>query len=423
MPLHSALGPAAIRRAVPVPAHWKARAKEWGPARAVWTALRRRQVLQEYRARRDHYARLADSNGITYDESEIGRVVTQRLAARGATPVARRMGEIHTFACIPLAGWHRSLLPDLRELGPVTHFDYVALGYGVDELARADGAARQRRTEMLGQLRAQLFATHQCNPIDWIFCYGGGQDTSPSLIREVADTLGIPAVNMSLDDKQGWIGRSVGECRTGAADITAAFDLFLTSARVACEWHMLEGGRPLYSPEGFDIQEYHPRAVASDMGVSFVGVGYGARIAIVDEVRRAGIPVATFGAGWPNGRWADDMPDIFSRSAINLGMGGIEYAEWFTNLKGRDFEVPATGGGMYLTTYNADLAQHFELGREIVCYASREELIDLLQHFLRRPDDSRTIARQGYARCVAEHRWLHRYVRALRMLGILATDA
>ena len=411
--------PNSIRRAVPLPANWKTALKEWGPVRELWTRVRRRQVLGEYLARREYYVRRADELGLVYDAAKVAQAVRMRLRARGATPAVRAVGEVHTFACIPMFRWHRSLLPDLHELGPVTHFDYTALGYSVGELACADRRALGRRREMLEQLRAAVVETHRVRPIDWIFCYSGGQDMSPSLMTQITEELGIPTVNMSLDDKQGWAGRSAGDARTGAADLTASFDLFLTSSRVACEWHMVEGGRPLYLPEGVDVKEYQPHAIPRDLPVSFVGAAYGFRASVVADLRRSGIPIHLFGAGWPGARWADDAVEVFNRSQINLGMGGIEYAEWFTNVKGRDFEIPATGGGVYLTTFNADLAQHFEIGREILCYASREELVDLARHYLRHPEEAAEIAARGRARCVREHRWFHRYSAALRVLGIL----
>jgi spore maturation protein CgeB len=119
----------------------------------------------------------------------------------------------------------------------------------------------------------------------------------------------------------------------------------------------------------------------------------------------------------------EDLVEIFNRSQINLGHGGIGYSETLTNVKGRDFDVPCTGGGMYLTTFNSDLAQHFRIGEEIACYQSREELIDLIHHYLRRPDERREMARRARQRCVREHRWSYRYIRILQLLGVLNEEA
>lgn len=407
------------RRAVPLPSTVKESLRRWPPARAAWTRYRAAQVLREYRRRRDAYARIAEERKIVYSEAATAAAVRRRLSERGYTPAPRQRGEIHTFACFPSYGWHRHLLPDLRELGPVTHFDYEALGYSFDEFSRCDARSIARREEMSARILPALRAAHAERPVDWIFWYGGGQDTSRTVVARIAEELGIPVANMSLDDKQGWAGATASGWRAGAADITAAFDLYATSARVACEWHLIEGGRPLYMPEGFDASAYQPREVERDLPVSFVGVAYGFRVVVLEELRRHGVAAAAFGAGWPAGK-AADIVGIFNRSRINLGMGGIEYSEELTNVKGRDFEIPGTGGGMYLTSFNPDLALHFHVGTEIVCYRGRDEMLELIRYYLARPDEANAIACAARERSLREHRWLHRYETMLRVLGVLA---
>ena len=126
-----------------------------------------------------------------------------------------------------------------------------------------------------------------------------------------------------------------------------------------------------------------------------------------------------FGSGWRHASWVDDPADVFCRSAINLGMGGIGYSEELTNVKGRDFEIPGCGGGVYLTSFNADLAQHFVVGEEILCYSSRDEMLELIRYYLAHRDEADAIARRARERSLREHRWLHRYQRVCRILGIL----
>ena len=112
--------------------------------------------------------------------------------------------------------------------------------------------------------------------------------------------------------------------------------------------------------------------------------------------------------------------EVINRTRINLGMGGIGYSESLTNVKARDFEVPGTGGGMYLTSFNTDLARHFVVGHEIACYRNREELVELVRYYLARPEEASAMAARARARCLAEHRWLHRFQKICRILGILS---
>jgi hypothetical protein len=155
--------------------------------------------------------------------------------------------------------------------------------------------------------------------------------------------------------------------------------------------------------------------------VSFVGGAYGFRPQWIGEFRQQGIPIEVFGPGW-NTRsvWGDEQISVLNRSQINLGSGGIGYSQQLTNVKTRDFEIPGTGGGMYLTTYNADLAKHFRIGEEIVCYHSTEEALDLARYYLAHPEEARMIAQRGRERCLREHRWLHRYQYICKGLGVLS---
>jgi hypothetical protein len=211
----------------------------------------------------------------------------------------------------------------------------------------------------------------------------------------------------------------MGDHRAGQIDLATVFDLSWTSARVSCEWYMVEGGRPVYLPEGFDGCTFKPQAVAPDIGVSFIGAAYGQRPSIIQALRKAGIDVRAWGSGWKGSGWEPDPVRIMNRSRINLGMGYLGYSRTLTNVKARDFEIPAVGGGVYLTTYNSDLAQHFHLGEEILCYKDLDEMVELIRHYLKNEEAAREIAIRGRERCLAEHRWLHRYLAICEILGIV----
>jgi len=391
--------------------------------RRLWTGGRRRQLHREYEARREHYERAAQERGLVYRESEIVRSVRARLGSRGYSPVAKRSGEIHTFAFIPQISWHAALLNDLRELGPVTLFDYSELGFSWQEFYGATAQGLERRRTMNGLVLPALRDSHARNPVDCMLVYASGVEISSGTIRRITEELGIPTVNLCLDDKQSWTGEWMGDHRAGQVDIAAAFDLSWTSARIACEWYLAEDARPLYMPEGFDASMYRPMIVPQDIPVSFVGAAYGFRPSVIEFLKSRRIPVQVFGPGWDTQvAWGQNQVEVFNRSLINLGMGGIGYSEDLTNVKTRDFEIPGTGGGMYLTSFNADLAQHFIVGKEIACYRSRDEMLELVRYYLQNSDAAQAMARRARERCLREHRWLHRYRHIYQILGVLAAD-
>jgi hypothetical protein len=389
------------------------------PAGRVWAAVRKRQFHDEYRRRRDDYARLAADRGLRYDRDAIGAAIRKRIADRGWTVTPRRTGEIHTFAFFPLLGWHSDLLQELQRLGPVTLFDYEGRGYPWNDFFFGGRKGREARRRMNAEVLPALRAAHQKRPVDLVYVYANGIEISASTVRAITEELGIPTVNMCLDDKNSWVAQDMGDHRGGQIDIASSFDLSWTSARVACQWYLVEGARPIYLPEGFNPAVYAPSGVGKDIPVSFLGAAYGFRRSMVAYLERHRVPIRTFGRGWSGGSYAGSPAEVFNRSIINLGNGGISYSDTLTNVKGRDFDVPGTGGGMYLTSFNADLAQHFAVGEEIVCYSSRDEMLELIRHYLAHPGEAEAIARRGRERSLREHQWLHRFQAICRILGIL----
>jgi len=384
-----------------------------------WGAFRRWELHREYTARREFYAAIAAAKGVCYREEEVIANIRLRMKHRGYSPSRRRQGQIHTFAFFPSIGWHRDLLPDLRVLGPVTHFDYSALGFSPRDIYKGRQSGTAQRKAMNDRILPALRQAHGRRPVDWIFVYASGLEISAEVLRRIAGEFGIPIVNMCLDDKQSWEGRWLGNHRSGQVDIAPEVDLSWTSSRLACEWYLSVEGRPVYLPEGFDASKWRSAGGEQDIPVSFVGAAYGSRPRIVRYLRRNGVPIQVYGSGWRNAAWVDDPVDVVRRSLINLGIGGIGFSERITNVKGRDFEIPAVGRGVYLTSFNSDLAQHFVIGREILCYNSRDEMLELIRYYSSRPDEAREIACRGRVRCLADHRWLHRYLYICGVLGIL----
>lgn len=386
---------------------------------AAWTPFRERLLLSRYRKRREHYHAKCAELGKAYREADVIQQVRDRIRRRGHTVRARALGEIHTFAFIPRIGWHPSLYDDLRVLGPVSEYDYVRAGYTTQALYRADRIGREQRARLNAEILPSIERAHRGRPVDWVFIYANGMEILPSTVRAITERTGITTVNMCFDDKHSWTGPWNGEARGGQIDLAPEFDLSWTSSRVACEWYIAVGGRPLYMPEGCSPSEFTPMRVEQDIPVSFMGARYGFRRGVIRFLGRRGIEVQTYGRGWSRGPWAEPPAVLFNRSRINLGMGGIGYSESLTSVKGRDFEIPCTGGGLYITTFNPDLALHFHVGREIVCYRAREEIVELVRHYLAREDESREIAAAGRERCLREHRWIHRYVKVCQALGLL----
>lgn len=369
---------------------------------------------------REHYFSVLKSKAISTNEEVIIDSVRNRLRDRNWKSLKKDVGQIHTCLIFRNTGWQNSLLNELKLLGPTTVIDYH-----VDNKDEIIWNEKQGwlsvREELHRETILRIKQIHSKKPIDWVFCYFDGKFVLRETVECIQNEIGIPAVKMSLDDKNSWDGLKKGGQKTGQVDLAEVFDLSWSSARTTVGWYCAEGGRAIYLPEGFDPSEYYPTNSDFTIPVSFVGACYGARPLLVKFLRKHGVPVQVFGSDWgkEGSGYVSSLCEIFNRSQINLGCGYIGHSSKLTNVKGRDFEVAGTGGGAYLTTFNSDLAQHFHIGKEILCYHSFDECLELIRYYLDRPQECRAIAKRARQHALREHRWLHRYIKICQYLNIL----
>ena len=105
------------------------------------------------------------------------------------------------------------------------------------------------------------------------------------------------------------------------------------------------GGLAHFHPELADPRIHHPYDLPFEYYVTFVGARYGFRPSFIGGLRKLGINVRAFGRNWDAGALPlDKMVELYSRSRINLGFGGIGHSRRLICLKGRDFEVAMSGG-------------------------------------------------------------------------------
>ena len=110
---------------------------------------------------------------------------------------------------------------------------------------------------------------------------------------------------------------------------------------------------------------------------------------------------------------------LYSSSRINLGHGGMLHSHRIRTLKGRDFEVPMSGG-LYVTTFDPDLAACFEDGREIVFYEGPRDCELHVRELLSDRELAASIRRRGRARALRDHTWQRRIGQLLEWTGLLA---
>jgi len=116
------------------------------------------------------------------------------------------------------------------------------------------------------------------------------------------------------------------------------------------------------------------------------------------------------------------MIQMYSRSKINLGFSTCGEShlsdQKILQIRLRDFEVPMSGG-FYMVEYMEELDEFYEVGKEIVCYQSLEDLVDKIQYYLSHDDQREMIRRAGYERCLRDHTWHKRFEAAFESMGLL----
>ena len=339
-----------------------------------------------------------------------------RLALQNRFPGLRPKpkGALSIIAVYHNYNWEdTSLRPALERFGTVRRYDWFE---------EFNHARRDWRRSVKADMNRDLAARVGCwvgeERPDVIFTYLSGELVSPETVR-VLRSFGVPMIHFSLNDKEHFVGKVRGGLAFGSRDICRFFDLCWTSTEDALKKYCVEGALPVYLPEGANPELHRPWEQEKTIEVSFVGQCYGKRPETIRRLGEAGIRVEAFGYGWPGGPLStEEMVRIYSRSRINLGFGGVEGHEETYCLKGRDFEIPMSGG-LYLTEYHPELEMVYDLGKEIVTYRGFDELVAKIRHLLANPDEAEAIRQAGFRRARKEHTWEMRFERVFTLMNLI----
>lgn len=317
------------------------------------------------------------------------------------------------FAAVHHVNWEKHGLVDgWAEIADTIHYDW---GNSFDQYA--SDWHRSGKPAFNKELIRQVSLTHREKPIDIFFSYLSGRWVYPETIQTI-NNMNLITVNIGLDDTLKFWGVQEAGGYSGNAEIAPEYDLCITcqSKEDVDKYHMV-GARALFLPPGANPCTFSPLPVSRDIPVSFIGQCYGIRPHITAWLKDHGISVCTHGKGWPSSEISfQDMNTIYSRSLINLGFGFIGNS-LVTGLKGRDFEVPLMGG-LYLTTYNQELEDHFTIGKEIDCYRNKEELFAKLSYYATHPEIALKIGASGRVRCLRDHTWINRFKTILNIVSV-----
>ncbi|MEK6534530.1 MAG: glycosyltransferase [Thermodesulfobacteriota bacterium] len=339
-----------------------------------------------------------------------------RLALQNRFPGLRPKpkGALSIIAVYHNYNWEEGALkPALEKFGTVRRYDWFNA---------FDHSGRDWRSSVKAEMNRDLVVRIgqwvAAERPDVIFTYLSGEIVFPETVQALR-SFGIPMIHFSLNDKEHFVGKVRGGLAFGSRDICRWFDLCWTSTEDALKKYCAEGALPAYLPEGANPELHRPWEQQKTIDVSFVGQCYGNRSETIRRLSAEGIRVEAFGYGWPNGPLStEEMVRLYSKSRINLGFGGVEGHEETYCLKGRDFEIPMSGG-LYLTEYHPELERVYDLGKEIVTYRDFDDLLANIRHLLADPQRAEAIRQAGFRRARRDHTWEIRFERVFSLMNLI----
>ena len=348
--------------------------------------------------------------------------------------------------------WKWNLHDPLVDLGhDVVHWDG-----GIQPLFDADPGSpatvplRQRFGEAF--LRA-VDAAHRAKPLDLVLTYVSDSHFEPDVIARVREKV-APILNFFCNNiHQFHLVARTARC----------FDFCLVPERDALVKYERAGARPLFWPMAANPTYYRPVETGLEYDCTFAGQRYADRGSLVLALNEGGVAADAFGQSWLPGAAGDgggpaggnavlrslallargrnplraardtldwrrlqarhagrlhgpvsdpDYVRLYSSSRISLGFLLVgDSHRTLTPLRQvrlREFEGPMSGA-FYLTGWMEEMTLHYEVGKEIVCYRSPEELVDLARYYLAHEDERERIRKAGHARALRDHTWHRRY--------------
>lgn len=350
-----------------------------------------------------------------------------------------------------------NLLEGLRQAGhdvvcerPDAPF-HEALGPGWTEWDRTRASER-----LLEVVRVE----HERRPLDLFFGYLLNRLVHPEAIREIG-ALGMTTMNYWCNGAHQF--HLIDE-------ISPAFDHCVATERDTLPLYRDIGARPIYLQMAANPEIYRPYDLPREYDVTFVGQRYADRPEYVEYLLRHGIEVRVWGPGWTSDRTYgekapgagvnrsymlrhpraatfklanharrrlgglvalppsarrrlaqvagpslpyDELVKMYSRSRISLGFstcGDSRYRDKhkIRQIHLRDFEAPMSGA-LHFVEYQQELEEFYKPEREIVCYGSREELLEKVRFYLAHPEEADRVRKAGYERAQRDHTWKCRF--------------
>jgi spore maturation protein CgeB len=342
--------------------------------------------------------------------------------------------------------WDRNLKETLIEMG----HQVILPSYDQNKIHKEcsedrSGLARLRNSEAFVDEVKHIMDNQG---VDIVFTYFDNRHVLKDAIYEVRK-MGAVTINFFCNAAHEFYKVS---------EVAPAFEYCMVPERDAIKKYIAVGAHPIHVQMAANPKYYHPVPVPEEFDAVFVGNKYLNREEYLANLRRSKVDVRVYGPNWlppmvghldwqhkPR-KWArslkrvlneyrgrllpleccnstisdDEMVELYSRARITIGLSDVLTPDGniIRHIRLRDFEAPMCGS-CYITGFQEELAEYYEIGREIVCYYSKEDLKDKVKYYLRNSTERDLIRSRGRKRALTEHTWQNRFEKLFKEIGLI----
>lgn len=346
----------------------------------------------------------------SYREHEAIKLARASLGSR----LSRNSGRFNFIMAVPVVNWETTLVEHAGAHGTCHHLAFESRGFFETPLEW-----QQFRATNGAKLKAFFDATYSEGDINVLFLYLSEFHIDPKCLPAFK-LKNVIIVHFNWDDRLHYTSRHKGQS-VGVREVAKVADFSLTMAVGPMSRYVADGAAVFYWRGSKDWQPDEPILPQIEFNrVLFFGSRYGYRAELVDHLTRKGLPIDVFGSGWGTEYISyESLAYKIPRYALNLGVSTIGYTRSLSCVKGRDIEVPLSGG-LYLTNQSLEIEQVYVPGKEILTYTSIDDCYRQACKVLANPLDFSDIRLRGAVKAQS-FSWEARFNYLIALIGSLTS--
>ena len=341
--------------------------------------------------------------------------------------------------------WHNNLYLTLNKQYEVLLPKYNVQEQHIKCVYNTNGNRKEYRIKFSEMLLSDIKEQHLHKKIDLFFSYFYSASILPEVIDKIRD-MGIITVNFYCNNIHQF---------DLVSGIAPHYDYCMFPEKEATKKYLDIGANPINIQMAANPDFYKPYNLKREYDVTFVGQNYLFRQNYAEYLYKNGIDIHVWGPGWEralrpnnnglinrikskiglnkpilpntnvNGPLTDDeLVKNYSKSKISLNFSEVtvqdkneDFGKLKRHIRLRDFEA-SMSGAFYMTGYQEELKEYYEIGKEIICYETKEDLLDKVRYYLKHQDEAETIRIAGHKRALKYHTWENRFKELFRKIGL-----